>query len=227
MQALRHDSTPSRCRSPRANIDTDQIVPARYLQKPRSDDFGELPVPRRAPRRATAREPDFVLNAAAYRGAQHPRRRRATSAAARRASTRSGRSHDCGFRAVIAPSFGDIFRSNALKNGLLPVVLPDAVVDAHARGAAGARRRATCRSTWSRRQSPRPTAQRHRFDDRSVRQATACSKGIDELDYTLGQLDADRGLRARYARAEPLTQAETRSTDEDRSDARRRHRHPK
>ena len=48
-----------------------------------------------------------------------------TSAAARRARTRSGRCIDAGIRVVIAPSFGDIFFNNCLKNGLLPIVLPE------------------------------------------------------------------------------------------------------
>ena len=71
-----------------------------------------------------APKPDFVLNRPAYRDARDPGRASATSAAARRASTRCGRSCDYGFRAVIAPSFGDIFLNNCFKNGLLPIVLP-------------------------------------------------------------------------------------------------------
>ena len=114
---------------PRANIDTDQIVPALYLQKPRSDDFGRYlfhDVRRDA---QGGHRPDFVLNDPIYAQAQ-------ILVADRNFGCGSSREHavwalhDGGYRAVIAPSFGDIFQSNALKNGLLPVQLPQATVQA-------------------------------------------------------------------------------------------------
>jgi len=98
-----------------ANVDTDQIVPARYLRKPRSSDFGEYlfhDVPQLL---------DGAVNARVL-------------VAGRNFACGSSREHalwalyDYGFRAVIAPSFGDIFYSNALKNGLLPIVLPEQTV---------------------------------------------------------------------------------------------------
>jgi 3-isopropylmalate/(R)-2-methylmalate dehydratase small subunit len=113
----------------RPNIDTDQIVPARYLQKPRSDDFGAY-LFRDQRFDADGREvPGFPLNQQAYRGAR-------IVVAERNFGCGSSREHavwalhDHGFRAAIAPSFGDIFASNALKNGLLPIVLPPADVEA-------------------------------------------------------------------------------------------------
>ena len=107
----------------RPNVDTDQIVPARYLQKPRSDNFGDYLFRdvRFAP--TAARIPAFPLNRDAYRGAR-------IVVAERNFGCGSSREHavwalyDHGFRAAIAPSFGDIFASNALKNGFLPIVLP-------------------------------------------------------------------------------------------------------
>jgi len=105
----------------RPNVDTDQIVPARYLQKPRSDNFGDYLF------RDVRQDPAFVLNRDPYRNAR-------IVVAERNFGCGSSREHavwalhDYGFRAAIAPSFGDIFAGNALKNGFLPVVLPPATV---------------------------------------------------------------------------------------------------
>src|SRR5712671_5025663 len=102
---------------PRANVDTDQIVPARYLKKPRTDNFGEY----------LFRDLRRVLDESNYAGAR-------IVVAGRNFACGSSREqavwalYDYGFRAAIAPSFGDIFSSNALKNGFLPVVLPEPVV---------------------------------------------------------------------------------------------------
>ena len=111
----------------RANVDTDQIVPALYLQKPRSDDFGAY-LFRDIRHDAQGRpRPDFVLNNPAYAQAR-------ILVAGPNFGCGSSREHavwaleDGGFRVVIAPSFGDIFHSNALKNGLLPVQLPAELV---------------------------------------------------------------------------------------------------
>ena len=112
---------------PQANIDTDQVLPARYLQKPRSDDFGAYLFRDLRFRKDGSEEPGFVLNQAPYRKGRILITRRNFGCG-------SSREHavwalyDYGFRAVIAPSFGDIFASNALKNGLLPVVLPEEAV---------------------------------------------------------------------------------------------------
>ena len=110
-----------------ANVDTDQILPARYLQKPRSDDFGAYLFRDLRARRPGSNEPPFVIDQEPYRDGR-------ILVARRNFGCGSSREHavwalyDHGFRAVIAPSFGDIFASNALKNGLLPIVLPEAVV---------------------------------------------------------------------------------------------------
>jgi len=113
----------------RPNVDTDQIVPARYLQKPRSDDFGAYLFRDQRFLAGDRENPDFPLNRGAYRDAR-------IVVAERNFGCGSSREHavwalyDYGFRAAIAPSFGDIFASNALKNGFLPIVLPQSTVDA-------------------------------------------------------------------------------------------------
>ncbi|GGD83258.1 3-isopropylmalate dehydratase small subunit [Caballeronia grimmiae] len=109
------------------NCDTDQILPARFLQKPRSDDFGQFLF--RALRFGPdgAERPGFVLNQAPFRASR-------IVVANHNFGCGSSREHavwalyDYGIRAVIAPSFGDIFFINCLKNGLLPIVLPETVV---------------------------------------------------------------------------------------------------
>jgi 3-isopropylmalate/(R)-2-methylmalate dehydratase small subunit len=109
------------------NCDTDQILPARFLQKPRSDDFGQFLF--RALRFGPdgTERPDFVLNQPAYRESR-------IVVANHNFGCGSSREHavwalyDYGIRAAIAPSFGDIFFINCLKNGLLPIVLPESVV---------------------------------------------------------------------------------------------------
>lgn len=104
---------------PVANVDTDQIIPARFLWKSRKDGFADTLF---GDVRSTRGE-TFVLDKPAYRAAE-------ILVAERNFGCGSSREHavwalwDGGIRAVIAPSFGDIFFNNSLKNGLLPIVLP-------------------------------------------------------------------------------------------------------
>jgi 3-isopropylmalate/(R)-2-methylmalate dehydratase small subunit len=107
----------------RSNVDTDQIIPAEYLKRVSRAGFGEGLFA------AWREDPSFVLNQPQYAGAT-------ILVAGTDFGTGSSREHavwaltDYGFRAVIAPRFGDIFRNNATKAGLLPVTLPEAVVGA-------------------------------------------------------------------------------------------------
>src|SRR3954470_15086342 len=106
----------------RSNVDTDQIIPAEYLKRVTRTGFADGLFA------AWRSDPDFVLNDPRYDGAT-------VLLAGSDFGTGSSREHavwalqDHGFRAVVAPRFGDIFRGNALKGGLLPVVLPAEVVD--------------------------------------------------------------------------------------------------
>lgn len=106
-----------------ANVDTDQIIPARFLKKPRATGydnylFHDLRFD------AEGREnPDFVLNRPPYRSA----RILVAGPNFGGGSSREGAVYalvDAGIRAVVAPGFGDIFFNNSLKNGLLPIVVP-------------------------------------------------------------------------------------------------------
>jgi len=100
------------------NVDTDQIIPARFLKFPRKDGYGEFLF------HDLAEDPDFVLNRAPFRDARILVGNKNFGCG----SSREGAAYalfDRGFRSVIAPSFGDIFYSNCLKNGIVPVRLPE------------------------------------------------------------------------------------------------------
>ncbi|HET9018075.1 MAG TPA: 3-isopropylmalate dehydratase small subunit [Acetobacteraceae bacterium] len=107
------------------NVDTDQIIPARFLWHARADGYGHLLFHDLRQDAEGAPKPGFVLDAPAGQGA-------AVLVADRNFGCGSSREHavwalvDAGIRVVIAPSFGDIFYSNSFKNGLLPIVLPEA-----------------------------------------------------------------------------------------------------
>jgi 3-isopropylmalate/(R)-2-methylmalate dehydratase small subunit len=121
----------------RANVDTDAIIPKQFLKSIARSGFGpnlfdewrylDKGEPGQDP--ATRRpNPDFVLNQPRYQGAS-------VLLARKNFGCGSSREHapwaleQYGFRAIIAPSYADIFFNNCFKNGLLPIVLPEAVVD--------------------------------------------------------------------------------------------------
>lgn len=113
---------------PDSDIDTDRILPSRFMQKPRAAGFGNyLFYDLRFDSQGRDR-PDFILGDSRYREAR-------ILLAGPNFGCGSSREqavyaiYDHGFRVVIAPSFGDIFYMNALKNGLLPVILPRHSVD--------------------------------------------------------------------------------------------------
>src|SRR5216110_2297086 len=115
----------------RANVDTDQIIPKQFLKRIERTGFGEVLF------FDWRKDPDFELNGAEAQGAR-------LLLAGRNFGCGSSREHapwalqDYGFEAIIAPSFGDIFRQNSYKIGLLPVQLPgEQVKDLMARASAG------------------------------------------------------------------------------------------
>lgn len=121
----------------RANVDTDQIIPKQFLKSIKRSGFGPnlfdewryldegFPGQDNSQRPLN---PDFILNAARYQGAE-------ILLARRNFGCGSSREHapwallDYGFRCVIAPSYADIFFNNCFKNGILPVILGEDVVD--------------------------------------------------------------------------------------------------
>ena len=121
----------------RDNVDTDAIIPKQFLKSIQRSGFGpnlfdewrylDQPGQPGVPESARRPNPDFVLNQPRYVGAS-------VLLARKNFGCGSSREHapwaleQFGFRAIIAPSFADIFFSNCFKNGLLPIQLPDSVV---------------------------------------------------------------------------------------------------
>jgi 3-isopropylmalate/(R)-2-methylmalate dehydratase small subunit len=121
----------------RANVDTDAIIPKQFLKSIKRSGFGVnlfdawryLDHGEPGMDNSTRRpNPDFVLNQPRYKGAN-------ILVARKNFGCGSSREHapwaldDYGFRALIAPSYADIFYNNCFKNGLLPIVLPEVQVD--------------------------------------------------------------------------------------------------
>jgi 3-isopropylmalate/(R)-2-methylmalate dehydratase small subunit len=121
----------------RANVDTDAIIPKQFLKSIRRTGFGPnlfdewRYLDHGEPGMDNAKRPlnpDFVLNQPRYQGASILLTRKNFGCG-------SSREHapwaltQAGFRALIAPSFADIFYNNSLKNGLLPIMLPELVID--------------------------------------------------------------------------------------------------
>ncbi len=121
----------------RENVDTDAIIPKQFLKSIKKSGFGpnlfdewrylDHGEPGQDP--ATRRpNPDFVLNQARYKGAS-------VLLARKNFGCGSSREHapwaldQYGFRAIIAPSYADIFFNNSFKNGLLPIVLPESAIN--------------------------------------------------------------------------------------------------
>ncbi len=111
----------------RPNVDTDQIIPARFLKYPRADGYGRFLFHDARLRDDETEDPDFFLNRPANRDA----RILVTNRNFGCGSSREGAVYalaDHGFRCVIAPSFGDIFHNNCFKNGVLPIHLSEETV---------------------------------------------------------------------------------------------------
>ena len=113
---------------PIENIDTDQIIPARFLKATTREGFGEnLFRDWRFDKEGNPKE-DFVMNSPRYKGE--------ILVAGKNFGCGSSREHaawaidGAGFRAVVSSFFADIFRNNALNNGLLPVVVSDEMLSA-------------------------------------------------------------------------------------------------
>jgi 3-isopropylmalate/(R)-2-methylmalate dehydratase small subunit len=120
----------------RENVDTDAIIPKQFLKSIRKTGFGinlfdawrylDAGFPGQDPA-SRQPNPDFVLNAPRFQGAS-------VLLARKNFGCGSSREHapwaldQYGFRAIIAPSYADIFFNNSFKNGLLPIVLPDTLV---------------------------------------------------------------------------------------------------
>ena len=183
------------------NVDTDRIIPARFLRKPRGSAGYErfLFHDVRFDADGTERG-DFVLNQAPFRDAKilvTPENFGCGSS--REAAVWA--LDACGIRAVIAPSLGDIFHQNCLKNGLLPVILPAAAVTA-------LRRRlhegpsATVTVDLEAQTVTGPDGPSHRFEIDAFRKELLLT-GRDEIELTLDAEARIREFEERHARLMP------------------------
>ena len=168
------------------NIDTDQIIPARFIKADRAKGYGQFFF-HDARFDAEGREkPDFVLNREPFRQAKIV----VSDDNFGCGSSREGAVyalHDFGVRAVVAPSFGDIFYNNCMKNSVVPVELDRAVVTGLLEGLKSAAQPELCVDLEGLTVTL-PDGSSHAFTiDAFWRECLM--KGVDEIELTLGYLD--------------------------------------
>ncbi len=193
----------------RPNVDTDAIIPKQFLKSIKRSGFGPnlfdewRYLDRGEPgmdNAARPRNPNFVLNQPRYAGAS-------ILLARENFGCGSSREHapwaltDFGFRSVIAPSFADIFFNNSYKNGLLPVILPAAVVDrlfVEAEGTPGFRITIDLQTQVV----ATPDGKSYPFEITAFRKHCMIN-GLDEIGLTLQHADEIRAFEARRRDAQP------------------------
>jgi len=193
----------------RANVDTDAIIPKQYLKSVKRSGFGpnlfeqwrylDSGEPGQD-HGARTLNPDFVLNEPRYRDAR-------ILLARKNFGCGSSREHavwallDAGFRAVIAPSFADIFFTNSFKNGLLPIVMDNPAID-RLFGAVAAIDGLKLRIDLVDQTVEMPDGQRSHFDiDASHKHRLL--HGLDHIALTLQHADAIREYEARHRATAP------------------------
>ena len=180
----------------RPNVDTDQIVPARYLQKPRSAPFGDFLFRDLRFNADGSEKPDFIFNRPFACEAR-------IVVAGDNFGCGSSREHavwalyDYGVRVVIAPSLGDIFASNAAKNGLLTILLPASVV-AGMIAALMAEPDLEVAVDLEAQTVSLPNGPAHPFEIDPYRKHLLLN-GLDELGFTLSQIDKIEAFEKTYA----------------------------
>ena len=193
----------------RANVDTDQIIPKQFLKSIKRTGFGPnlfdewRYLDEGFPGQDSSQRPkneDFVLNQPRYQGASILLTRRNFGCG-------SSREHapwalmDFGFKAIIAPSFADIFYNNCFKNGLLPIVLSEDNVEAlfkAVEGKEGLRITIDLEQQQVIPESGEPLA----FEIDEFRKHCLLN-GLDEIGLTLNEAETIRAYEARRAEREP------------------------
>ncbi|GAN77053.1 3-isopropylmalate dehydratase small subunit [Acidisphaera rubrifaciens] len=185
---------------PLANVDTDKIIPARFLKTIKRSGLGVHLFDTLRYDADGAERPDFVLNREPYRGAQ-------ILIAHENFGCGSSREHapwallDFGIRCVIAPDFADIFYNNCFKNGILPVRLPRDVCDALMGDAAlGGNARLTV--DLQRQVVVRPNGEEIGFEIDPFRRHSLL-EGLDDIGQTLAHAASIDGYEAARAKARP------------------------
>ncbi|OIQ81158.1 3-isopropylmalate dehydratase small subunit 1 [mine drainage metagenome] len=193
----------------RANVDTDAIIPKQFLKSIQRSGFGPNAfdewryLDHGEPGMDNSRRPlnpDFVLNKPRYQGAS-------VLLARENFGCGSSREHapwallDYGFRAIIAPSFADIFFNNCFKNGILPIRLNAAVVDelfADVAASEGYRLIVDLKAQTV----TTPTGKRFAFEVEEHRKFCLLN-GFDDIGLTLRHVDKIRAFEAKHRASQP------------------------
>jgi 3-isopropylmalate/(R)-2-methylmalate dehydratase small subunit len=197
------------CPLDRANVDTDAIIPKQFLKSIKRSGFGPYLfdewryTDQGEPGMDCTNRPlkqDFVLNQSRYRGAE-------ILLARDNFGCGSSREHapwaieDYGFRAIIAPSFADIFFGNCYKNGILPVVLPAAGVD-KLFAECSAQQGYTLEIDLQAQTLKTPSGETFGFDITPHRKHCLMN-GLDEIGLTLQHADEIKAFEAKHKAAQP------------------------
>jgi len=193
----------------RANVDTDQIIPKQFLKSIKRSGFGPnlfdewRYLNEGQPGEDNSKRPlnkDFVLNLPRYQGASILLTRRNFGCG-------SSREHapwallDFGFRAIIAPSFADIFYNNCFKNGVLPIVVSEEVADALFK-AVEANEGYRLTIDLAVQQVQRPDGEPISFDIDAFRKHCLLN-GLDDIGLTLEDADAIHAYEKKRQQSEP------------------------
>jgi 3-isopropylmalate/(R)-2-methylmalate dehydratase small subunit len=185
---------------PKANVDTDQIIPARFLKTIKRTGLGKSLFANFRYDETGAEKPDFVLNQPPYRNAE-------ILIAFENFGCGSSREHapwallDFGIRCVIAPDFADIFHNNSFKNGILPVKLPREVCEALMEDARlGGNARLTV--DLERKVVVRPNGEEIPFEVDDFRRHCLLN-GLDDIGQTLQHTPAIDDYETRQRAAQP------------------------
>ena len=185
---------------PMINVDTDKIIPKQYLKTIERTGLGKALFDELRYNTDGSEKPDFVLNQPAYRKAE-------ILVAGENFGCGSSREHapwallDFGIRAVIAPSFADIFHSNCFKNGILPIALPAEIV---AQLMDDARKGSNARLTidLAKQTITRPDGQVVHFEIDQFRKHCLLD-GLDDIGLTLKKESAIAKFEDRRKQAQP------------------------
>ncbi|GBR00269.1 3-isopropylmalate dehydratase small subunit [Acetobacter oeni] len=185
---------------PEANIDTDKIIPARFLKTTKRTGLGVHAFDSMRYRDDGSENPDFVLNREPYRKAE-------ILITHENFGCGSSREHapwallDFGIRCVIAPSFADIFFNNSFKNGILPICLPREICDALIDDAQlGANSRITV--DLARQVVIRPDGSKISFEIDPLRKHLLL-EGLDDIGQTLKHENAIENFEVKRKKDEP------------------------
>jgi 3-isopropylmalate/(R)-2-methylmalate dehydratase small subunit len=185
---------------PMINVDTDKIIPARWLKTIKRTGLGPALFEAIRYKKDGSEDPDFILNKEPYRNAK-------ILVTGENFGCGSSREHapwallDFGFRCIIAPDFADIFYSNSFKNGILLIKLPQATVD---KLMSDAEKGANARLTvdLERQVIVRPDGEEVHFDIDPFRKHCLLN-GLDEIGLTLQKADAISGYESQHKSSTP------------------------